>query len=310
MKKDIYISIVSPVYKANEILPLLTLELHKVLNKITDNYEIILVDDGCPFNSWETILKECQNNNRVKGIKFSRNFGQHYAIAAGIEHATGEWIVVLDCDLQDNPEEILNLYNMAKQGFDVVLASRSNRQDIMSKRVFSFLFYKVLSYLTQIKYDETVANFGIYHRKVINEICNMDEKIRFFPTMVKWVGFNQTKIEVVHSERIVGESTYNYKRLFNLALEIILSNSDKPIRLVIKFGVLTSLFSFFYALFIIFKYLKGDVVILGYSSLIVSICFFSGLIILTLGIIGMYVGKTFEGVKNRPYYIIDKKIFK
>ena len=310
MKKDIYISIVSPVYKANEILPLLTLELHKVLNKITDNYEIILVDDGCPVNSWETILKECQNNNRVKGIKFSRNFGQHYAIAAGIEHATGEWIVVLDCDLQDNPEEILNLYNMAKQGFDVVLARRSNRQDIMSKRVFSFLFYKFLSYLTQIKYDETVANFGIYHRKVINEICNMDEKIRFFPTMVKWVGFNQTKIEVVHSERIVGESNYNYKRLFNLALEIILSNSDKPIRLVIKFGVLTSLFSFFYALFIIFKYLKGDVVILGYSSLIVSICFFSGLIILTLGIIGLYVGKTFEGVKNRPYYIIDKKIFK
>lgn len=307
MDNKIEISIVSPIYKGENTIEELVSRIIDSIKGEFQFYEIILVDDYSPDSSWDKILEISKINPSVKGIKLSKNFGQHYAIAAGIENSIGEWVVVLDCDLQDRPEEILNLYNKAKEGFDVVLAKRSNRQDNFIKRSFSYSFYFVLTYLTEIKYDETIANFGIYHRKVIDQICKMPEKIRFFPTMVHWVGFNQTKLEVEHAQRLDGKSNYNLKKLFNLALEIILSNSDKPIRLVIKFGLLTSFLSFFYALFIVFKYIKGEVLILGYSSLIVSICFFSGIIIIILGIIGLYLGKTFEGVKNRPYYIIDRK---
>lgn len=300
------ISVVSPVYKAESLLEELCSRITNVVNGLTTDFEIVLVDDCSPDNSWELISKIAQSNPHVRGIRLSRNFGQHYAIAAGLENSTGEWVVVMDCDLQDVPEEIANLYSKAMEGNDVVLAQRVQRKDTFYKKATSYFFYRLLSYLTEKKQDETVANFGIYHRKVICAICSMKENIRYFPTMVNWVGFKQTKIEVKHSSRGEGVSSYNLRRLLNLALDIVLSNSEKPIRLVIKMGLFTSFLSFCYIVYIVSIHLMGKVFVLGYSSLIISICFFSGLIISFLGIVGLYVGKTFEGVKNRPYYIIDK----
>lgn len=302
-----HLSIVSPVYNSEKIIPQLISRIEKSVQKITADYEIILVEDKGQDNSWELIEKEALANSKVVGIKLSRNFGQHYAITAGLDQANGDWVVVMDCDLQDQPEEIEKLYKKAQEGYDIVIARRSNRKDSFVKKLFSKMFYRTLGYLTGSRQDETVANFGIYSRKVVNTIISMRESIRYFPTMVQWVGFNTAKVDVEHKERSEGTSGYNFKRLVNLALDIILAYSDKPIRLMVKTGLFISLISVLVAVIYFLKWLKGDVVVLGYTSLIISIWLLSGMILSTLGIIGLYVGKTFEGVKNRPIYIIEKK---
>jgi dolichol-phosphate mannosyltransferase len=249
-----------------------------------------------------------KTNKRVKAVKLSRNFGQHYAITAGLDHANGDWIVVMDCDLQDQPEEIAKLYAKALEGYDVVLARRYERKDTFLKRFFSASFYRTLGYLTGSKMDESVANFGIYSRNAINAVISMRESIRYFPTMIKWVGFPTAKVDVEHDERQDGKSSYNLKRLFNLALDIILAYSDKPIRLVVKLGIYISLSAVFIAVYYLIKYLSGGVLVPGFASLIISVWLLSGIIISTLGVVGLYVGKTFEGVKKRPIYVVEKII--
>jgi len=300
------ITIVSPVYRAENLLDEL---VHRIKASVSfTDYEIILIDDYSPDNSWNKIEELAEIHPEIIGIKLSRNFGQHYAITAGLDAAKGEWVVVMDCDLQDRPEEIPNLFSKAQEGFDVVLARRVNRQDNFFKRISSKLFYRTLAWLTGSKQDETIANFGIYHRKVITEIAGMRESIRYFPTMVKWVGFRQTTLDVVHAEREEGTSNYNLKRLFNLALDIMLAYSDKPIRLTVKLGLLVALTGFLFALYTLFKYLNGDIIVAGYASLIISLWLLAGFLLVTLGMVGLYVGKTFEGVKNRPIYIVEKRV--
>lgn len=303
-----YISIVSPVYRAEKTIPILIERIENSVRQITEDYEIILVEDSGPDDSWKVINSYAETNPKIIGIQLSRNFGQHYAITAGLDYSEGDWVVVMDCDLQDQPEEIPKLYNKAKEGFDVVLARRHDRKDHFFKRLFSKFFYRSLGYLTGSEQDETVANFGVYNRKVVDAVCSMRESIRYFPTMVKWVGFKSAKVNVEHNSRLEGNSSYNMKRLINLAMDIILAFSDKPIRLLIKSGLIISSLSILIAFIYLVKWLIGDVVILGYTSLIVSIWLLSGVIISTLGIIGLYVGKTFEGVKKRPIYIVNKII--
>jgi glycosyltransferase involved in cell wall biosynthesis len=302
-----HISVVSPVYKAPTILPELVERLRIALSKITDSFEIILVDDGCPLNSWEIIAELSNEHSFVRGIKFSRNFGQHYAITAGLDQAQGKWIVVMDCDLQDQPEEIQKLYDKANNGFDCVLAARENRQDSFAKKFFSNAFYRILSELTGAKYDHRVANFGIYSQKVIQSINEFREPIRYFPGLVQYVGFKSETINIEHASRMEGKSSYNFKRLTNLALDIILTYSDKPLRTIIKLGLLISLLSFFYVGFSIWQWYTDQILVPGYTSLIASVWLLSGILISTLGIIGLYIGKTFEAVKSRPLYIIQNE---
>lgn len=303
-----HISVVVPVYKSEKTLYPLVERLCKSLKQVSENYEVILIEDGSPFQDWKIIEKICKEFHNTKAIKLSRNFGQHQAITAGLDLAQGEWIVVMDCDLQDLPEEIPKLYQKAQEGFDVVLASRQNRKDIFLKKFYSKLFYYLLFYLTGVKYDFTTANFGIYRRCVIEAIKQMCEQTRFLPTMVEWVGFRKTSIPVLHSEGENQKSSYTWAKKFNLALDILLSYSEKPIRLIIQFGFLISLLSFGASLVFLVKYFLGQIKVLGYTSLILSIWLLSGVIIITLGVVGLYVGKTFENVRKRPIYIIEKKL--
>ena len=285
--------------------------MHRLKESIGGRFEelqIILVDDASPDDSWLEIERLAAIHSEITGIKLSRNFGQHYAITAGLDQADADWVVVMDSDLQDRPEEIPALFQKAQEGFDVVLARRANRQDGFFKRLSSKIFYRTLAWLTGSKQDESIANFGIYHRKVIQEICGMRESIRYFPTMVKWVGFRQTTIDVTHAKREEGESNYNFKRLFNLALDIMLAYSDKPIRLTVKFGMLVAATGFVFALYTLYRYLHGDIIVAGYASLIISLWLLSGFLLITLGVVGLYIGKTFEGVKNRPIYIVEKRV--
>jgi glycosyltransferase involved in cell wall biosynthesis len=300
------LSIVSPVYRAELVLDELIERISNNIPSEFNSYEIILVDDYSPDKSWDKIVKITKTNKHVKGLKLSRNFGQHYAITAGLNQVCGDYIVVLDCDLQDQPEEIAKLFNESKKGFDIVLARRHERKDSFYKKTVSKLFYKTLSYLTGTKQDATVANFGIYSKQVINEVVKLEEKIKYFPTMVKWVGFSTSYVNVEHASRSEGKSNYNLKKLLHLALDIILAYSDKPLRLIIKFGLSIALISFLMTFYVLFEKFTGKVSVSGYASLIISIWFLSGCMLTTLGVVGLYIGKIFEGVKNRPSYIIEK----
>ena len=303
-----HISVVSPVYRAEKIVPELVKQLHENLAIITDDYEIILVNDASPDNSWMSITAECEKDKRVKGINLSRNFGQHYAITAGLNYAKGNWVVVMDCDLQDRPDEIPNLYWKAEEGYDSVFAQRIERQDSFFKRLFSKMFYSLFSYLTETKQDASVANFGIYRKCVIEAILSMHDQIRFFPTMIQWVGFRKCYLPVQHADRYEGKTSYNFKGLLRLAINNIVAFSDKPLRLTVKIGFVISLFSFLLAIYNIFAHLIGIITVEGFTSTIFSIWFVSGLMLVVLGVVGLYVGKTFENVKKRPTYIIQNQI--
>jgi dolichol-phosphate mannosyltransferase len=278
------------------------------VSALTENFELILVDDRSPDNSWQQIQRNTALDKRVRGVRLSRNFGQHKAITAGLAQCRGEWVVVMDCDLQDQPEEIAKLFALTQQGHDIVFARRVDRQDTFLKRLFSRFFYWVLSYLTETRQDPAIANFGVYHHKVIDSILAMNDSIRYFPTMVRWVGFNIASVPVDHAERSVGKSSYNFRRLIHLAIDIILSYSDKPLRLVVKLGLLVSALAFVMAIFMIVRFFTGGIEVLGYTSLILSIWLFSGLLMSVLGMVGLYIGKTFEQVKNRPLFLIDQII--
>jgi dolichol-phosphate mannosyltransferase len=300
------LSIVSPVYRAELVLDELVERISNSIPSVFNSFEIILVDDYSPDKSWQKIIEVSNRNINVKGFKLSRNFGQHYAITAGLNQTTGDYIVVLDCDLQDQPEEIEKLFNESQKGFDIVLARRHERKDSLYKKTVSKLFYKTLSYLTGTKQDATVANFGIYSKQVIDEVVKLEEKIKYFPTMVKWVGFSTSYVNVEHASRSEGKSNYNLKKLLNLALDIILAYSDKPLRLIIKFGLSIALISFLMVIYVLFEKVTGKFSVSGYASLIISIWFLCGCLLTTLGVVGLYIGKIFEGVKNRPSYIIEK----
>lgn len=300
------ISVVVPVYFSEGTLLALFDRIHKCLSRITFGFELILVDDGSQDRSWQLIQSLSKLSPHVKGIKLSRNFGQHYAISAGCRAAKGEWVVVMDADLQDRPEEIEVLYQKALEGFPVVLASRKDRKDDFGKILSSRLFFRLLSWLTGSKFDAQVGNFGIYHRRVIQEFNRMQEPVRIFSVMIHWMGFPTAKIPVQHEARSEGKSRYTFQKRLNLALEIVLAYSDKPIRLMVKAGILLSFLSVLFGGITLIRYFLGEITVSGYSSLIISIAFFSGVLIAMLGVVGLYIGKIFESVKNRPLYVIDQ----
>lgn len=302
------ISIVSPVYQAEELVHLLVDRILATISPISNNFEIILVEDGSSDQSWQKIKEVCSQEPRVKAIRLSRNFGQHFAISAGLRASRGDFIVIMDCDLQDRPEEIVNLYSKVLEGYDIVQARRTVRKDKIIRKVFSKCFYKFLSFLSGTTYDSSIANFGIYRKTVIQSILKMEERIRYFPAMVNWIGYKKTTLDVTHSERPSGKSAYNFKKMLKLAVNIMLAYSDRPLRLIVGLGLFISFLSSLFALVVVFKYFQGDIKVLGYTSLVISICFFSGVIVTVLGIVGLYVGKIFEGIKNRPVYIIYEEL--
>ena len=301
------LSIVSPVYKAEEIIPALVERMVNSVSAITKDFEIILVEDGSPDDSWNVIEKLSKTNKYIKGIKLSRNFGQHPAIMAGLSQAKGDWVIVMDCDLQDQPEEIERLYTKANEGYDVVFAKRNNRKDRFIKKASSKLFSIIFNYLAGTKLDNGIANFGIYHRKVITSVLNMGDYIKSFPLFVYFSGYHTATIIVEHSKRHSGKTSYNLAKLFSFAFSSILSFSNKPLKLFVRFGLTISFISMCMGLYTLYKYMNGKVEVMGYTSLMVSLWFLSGIMITVIGIVGIYVGKTFEQTKNRPPYIIDKE---
>lgn len=297
------ISVVIPVYGCRAALPELHRRLTETLTQLTDDYEIILVNDSCPQNSWEVISEICDKDKHVVGIELSRNFGQIFAITAGLDASSGDWVVVMDCDLQDRPEEIINLYNKAQEGYDVVFARRAERKDTPMKIFVSKIFYSIYSFATDSKYDPAICNFSIASRKVIDSYCSMRETHRAYVAYIKWLGFKQTHIDVEHNDRHEGKSSYNFKKRMKLAMEILVSQSDKVLKFTVSLGFIITLISLIGIVFLIAHYFVHHT-LSGWTSTIVLLCFFGGILEMSIGLVGIYVGNIFMQSKGRPLYII------
>lgn len=303
-----HISIISPVYQGEKMLDELVSRISNAVRMIRNDYEIILVNDCSPDGSWEKIKEICATNKNVKGINLSRNFGQHYAITAGLAESSGEWVVVMDCDLQDRPEEIPNLYNKAMEGYDSVFAQRIERRDNLTKRMSSSLFNAVFAYLTDQEQDKTVGNFGIFSRQVIEGVLSMGDAVRWFPIMVKWVGFKIGYLPVLHAKRPEGKSSYSLHRLLSVATDNMIAFSNKPLRLMLQFGFCVVVLSILIALFYLIRYLTGGIAVDGFTTMVISMWMLGGIIIMLIGMTGIYIGKIYDKTKKRPYFIIRDKV--
>lgn len=304
------ISVISPVYRAEKIVPELVKRITEELSTFTGNFEIILIEDCGPDNSWAKIEEECKKNNKVKGIKLSRNFGQHYAVTAGLEHAKGDYVVVMDCDLQDNPKYIKELYETALTGYDIVLTYKEKRKHSFFKNITALLFYRIYNYLLDNKQNKTDMNIGSYSlisRKVADAFLTIKECNRDYIIVLQTLGFSKTYNQIQHEKRFEGKSTYNVAKLIRTAVNVITAQSDKLLRLSITVGFTIFFASIILAIFTIYRYF-ADNIVAGYSSLVIVVSLGTGLILMSLGIVGIYIGKIYDQVKQRPLYIIDEKI--
>jgi len=301
-----HISVVSPVYGCKECLYELYYRLKETLEKITYDFEIILVNDASPDGSWELIVELSEKDPRVKGINLSRNFGQHIAITAGLDFVSGKWVVVMDCDLQDQPEEILRLYKKVIEGYDLVFGRRINRKDNYKIKILSSVFYKIFDTLTDSNSDNKTSNFGIFSKGIIDNYKLFREKSRLFPLLIGSQGYNAQFIDIEHSSRKIGRSSYTLKKKYQLAIETFISQSNKPLSFSIRIGFIMAFLSLLYLIILIIRKLSLDIP-LGWTSLMVMITFIGGLILLNLGILGIYIGKIYTEVKDRPLYIIKSK---
>ena len=298
------ISVVIPVYGCRGALQQLHERLTITLNKITSDYEIILVNDACPQNSWEEIEKICNVDKKVKGINLARNFGQIKAITAGLDISKGEYIVVMDCDLQDRPEGILELYSKLQEGYDIVFARRLNRKDNIITKTLSKAFYKVYNYFSDGNYDASICNFNISRRIVIDNYCKMREQNRAFTIFLKWLGFKSTVIDVEHDKRAEGKSSYNLRKKIKMAVSFITSQSNKPLYFSIYIGMISALFSLIAIVYCLCNYFIAGNIPSGWTSVFISIYLMSGILLIVLGMIGIYIGNIFEEAKHRPLYVI------
>ena len=302
------VAIVSPVYGCRACLEDLVDRIATVMVAHGKAFEVILVDDGSPDGAWERIVELSITRRWLRGLRLSRNFGQHNAISAGIENATGDVVVVMDCDLQDVPEEIPRLVQALDGHHQVAFAQRVRRQDAAMKRLTSWAFFRLLSWLTGVPQDHTTANFGAFSRRVIDSVNRMPESERCFPLMVKWTGFPTVLVPVHHVSRGEGSSGYSLVKLLRLALNIILSYSDRPLRLVVKLGLAFSFTAFLIVGLSVYRYSVGDIAVAGFTSIIASIWLLGGIIIFCVGVTGLYVGRLFSDTKGRPHYIVSEQV--
>ncbi len=301
------ISVVIPIYGCRDALYELYTRLSNTLKKITGDYEIILVNDACPQNSWEVIEDICTNDPNVKGINLSRNFGQHRAILAGLDACTGDAVVVMDCDLQDRPEHIEKMYEKLNEGYDVVWARRVGRKDTKRVKLFSKMFYKMYNSLTDRDIDANISNFSIARKTVIREQCRMRENCRDFAVFQQWLGFKAAYLDLEADERASGESSYSFARKFKLALEIVTTQSNRPLYLSIGCGFVFVIIAFLIIVYYLINYFVFGDVIEGWTSLLISLYLIGGIIMLFLGVIGLYIGRIFDETKNRPLYVIKER---
>lgn len=300
------ISVVIPVY--NEEPNLLT--LHKRLsNVISRGDELIFVDDGSNDQSWDLISRLHREDNRVRAIRLSRNFGHQVALMAGIDIAKGNAVITMDADLQHPPEFIASLVSKWKEGYEVVYATRSHRGHLrLFKRLTSSSFYRLTQLIARRAPPPLAADFRLLDMKVVNELRKLKERTRFLRGLVGWVGFEEICIPYEEDRRHAGTSKYTFAKMVRLAVDGITAFSSFPLRLSFYFGLLVSILSFIYALYAIYVHFFTSEAVPGWTSVLVSVLFLGGVQLITLGIVGEYLSRVYEEVKERPLYIVRESL--
>jgi glycosyltransferase involved in cell wall biosynthesis len=305
MKK---LSIVIPVFNEGSLIIELIKRVKINAEQITQDYEIVLVDDGSNDTTWQMISDEASLDKRIKGIKFSRNFGHHYAITAGLHQVSGEWTVVMDGDLQDRPEVIPELYGKAQEGFDVVFVSRKNRPEKIYYKLAQKIFYLLLRNLSGVDFDSRQANFSIINSKVVEAFRQFPENARFYGSTIKWLGFRRTQIFADHGIRLSGTPSYTLKKRIKLALDIVIAFSDRPLKFAIGLGIFISISSLAIGFYIAYRVIFDGYTTLGWEIVLAAMFFLAGIILTVGGIFGTYLGRIFDQVKDRPLFVVSEKI--
>lgn len=302
------IEIIVPCFNEEDNILILQKEVSTVLNDLEEDFRIIFIDDGSSDSSWDKISKLSSANNNITGIKLSRNFGHQAAIDAGLQNSNGDAVIIMDGDLQDDPSYLKDLIKEWYDGFDIVLAKRIKRKENFLRKFYIGVFFKLQSYLSEINIPANVGHFSLMDRKVVNEINNFGEKIKYFNGIRAYVGFNIGSIEVVKSKRRNGEPKMTYRKLLFLGIQGIFGFSSKPLTFIAILGFIISFGSLVISAYAFYFKVRYGTTILGWDFGLSSIYFLSGIQLFALSIIGKYVGNIFLEVKRRPSYIIQEKI--
>jgi dolichol-phosphate mannosyltransferase len=298
------LSVVIPVYNSANIFPELYQRLVDTLNKTVSSFEIIAVVDGGSDHSFDAITNIGRRDDRVKAVEFSRNFGHQTAITAGLTLAAGETVAVMDDDLEDPPEVLPLMLERIRGGFDVVYGIRRNRKQNWIHRFFFAAFYRALGGLADVRIPRDAGDFCVMTRRVVDTLNAMPENNRYLRGLRSWAGFDQTGIEYRREKRFANRSGYSFRKYFRLASDAVFSFSYKPLEYVSMIGFIIAILSFIYGLYV---FSVGRILVApGWASLFVAILFFSGVQLISVGIIGQYLARIYDEIKHRPRYIIKR----
>ena len=301
------IAVIIPCYNEEDNVKAVYDRLTEVLNYTNYQYDLIFIDDGSKDNTLNELLKLYEKDPKVKIIDFSRNFGKEIALSAGLDYADADAVIPFDADLQHPPEVILDLLSKFEEGYDVVNAVRSKcDKESFLKKFTSKAFYKIINKLSDIDIPQNVGDFRLISKDALNAVKQIRERKRFMKGIFAWVGFKTTSVYYERAPRYSGKTKWNYFKLINLAIEGITSFSIAPLRLASLLGLFVSFVAFLYAMWIIIQKLVYGNPAKGYPSIMVAILFLAGVQLITIGIIGEYIGRIYEEVKQRPLYIVKK----
>ncbi|MFY9579261.1 MAG: glycosyltransferase family 2 protein [Gaiellaceae bacterium] len=296
-----------PVYGCRDCLPLLHERLRASVERITPDYELVFVDDRSPDGAWDVLTTIARSNPSVRILRLSRNFGQHRAITAGLANAVGRWVVVMDCDLQDPPEEIPRLYAKAREGFDIVLARRRTHGQSRLRRLASTTYYRLRRYFIRLDVDPNFCTLSILSRKVVNAFLQVRDMDRQYMLILHWLGFERAVIDVEKAERAAGRSSYTLRRLVRLGVDGFFFETTILLRWIVYFGFMIALAGVGLAAALVAFYVFADP-LPGFTSIAVLILLIGGFIIVSTGVTGLYIGKVFSQVKSRPLFVVDEDV--
>jgi polyisoprenyl-phosphate glycosyltransferase len=306
-RNPVEISVVVPLYGCRDGLRALHRRTTEALRGLAISFEIVLVDDCDNAGSWEVAAELARTDTAVKAYRLSRNFGQHAAITAGLAQCIGQWAIVMDCDLQDPPENIPELYRKALEGNDIVLARRKKKRHSLFRRAAARLYFRLMNVLAAARFDGEFGSFSIISRKVIDAFLRFQDRDRHYLFILNWLGFRTATIEYKHAERHSGSSSYGFRHLIRLALDGMFFQTTVLLRWIVYVGFWVSLAGFLLVAYYLYMYLAYSIYP-GFTSLAMLILLIGGFIIMSTGVAGLYIGKVFDQVKGRPLYVIDQAI--
>lgn len=299
------LSVVVPIYGCGPCLHELHRRTAATLDGMGVSYEMVLVDDCAEDGAWPAMQDIAAGDPRVRGVRLSRNFGQHAAITAGLAQARGDRVVVMDCDLQDPPEEIPKLYAAALEGHDIVLGRRASSRHNRGRRAGSRLYFRVMSAFTGLPFDGSFGTFSIISRKVVTAFLQFQDQDRHYLFILHWLGFRHTAVDYDHHERPVGKSSYSLIRLFQHALDGVFFQTTVALRMIVAAGFVMAALGALFAAYLVFSRITGSAYP-GWTSLAVFTLTIGGFTIISTGVTGIYVGKVFDQVKGRPLFVVDR----